>query len=1244
MFIDTLRLFTLKKNGISLTEKDGNLNIFIGDTYKFEDFYSVTDFDLSKLHFYTTIKKVRVGAELFETNLDEKFSRIGTSYNFTTVTPNTTIKSKNLIFDLMDVTNLLTNKSKLVRLSAIKDLLNTLQEYAKDNGYKEVNIFYALSSSIDYDDSFIKLLLQSNKNDKNLSFEFNLFFTIKDIAKDLQVVKVCDKDLPYNESKIITSYKRFNVMSSSIKELDKKQSLVDNTESPTSSKEIKNTVKETSNGSRIQYSSIEKALKDGLILPEELNVESEKNSVLIKSLANALSDENTVKETLRYDPELLKKTVSGIDKKGLVNFVTELKDTVFVETNFVNKDNVNDIVENKVVKNKASDFRRQYSSRLLKKDTVSSLSALEKHPVYPMVLQDIKFIESKETLNFKTTIEATFKDSKGKTVVVPLDIPLLNEDGKSYLIEGTKYVLYNQLVTKPILKVKPDTVAITTNYNKWFMYRFGEEGTHTKHNKVIRELNILLNKDTDGFSVGRRNADDKNLINTTYELDAISSTFGVINVKNDKFYFVDCNWTRDVQKVFDAKYNNKQGEFTVVGFNTKNDKIFVTNRRTQVFLFDTISNELVNTGKTYLDFVIDKIPSKILKKPTRNTFTRINVVGQKIPLILFLMTGYSLKTILSTYNVKYTVFSPEETVRETNETIRLKLADGTILLFIDTLEKQLLLNGITKLNDIEKFTMTDLFKKVDNPIIRENLTANTIRGCVNSLRNMIDPITESILRQELLPTEILEVCLYANTLLRDDKFKKTNDFSSYRLRGEETFPAMIYRYMRIEQDKFAEAYKRNPRLSFSVNKTQIMRDVITNLPNFSTMASANQYMEMNEAEKVVFTGFLGLNSSESLTLDMRSPDASQEGIIDVNAIVDSSKAGAIKYGTMNIGIKNLRGNFSFEKIDDFSSKLSYSSSSEPFIASRADASRVAMSAIQQRHFLPLEEFYDAPLVRTGTEEVAKHTLSSDFVIKANTDGVVTKIDTDNKIVYITDKSGAVSEVSYKEKNLHNGGAGFYHQNSYKLEDTIKVNSKVNKGTVLALNTGVFKNSTICNGKLLRVTYAPHPNLLEDASLLSDKIANQAVMKYIDEKEVVVNPLSQNVLSISKTIGSSVDIGEELLRFTAKDDDNSVVAGLNLSDDLFEDAYESVVSKIKGKVDNIKVYYNTGEENLSKSVLLLLKELNKLDKEQKLPITERRVVKVDGDKLLGRRMKDTVIIKFFILAPKIGASGLTFGSE
>ena len=64
----------------------------------------------------------------------------------------------------------------------------------------------------------------------------------------------------------------------------------------------------------------------------------------------------------------------------------------------------------------------------------------------------------------------------------------------------------------------------------------------------------------------------------------------------------------------------------------------------------------------------------------------------------------------------------------------------------------------------------------------------------------------------------------------------------------------------------------------SVNKQQLKMDFINTLPNFSNYSSANQYMEMNEREKVVFSGFLGLNNSDSLTLELRSPDATQEGI------------------------------------------------------------------------------------------------------------------------------------------------------------------------------------------------------------------------------------------------------------------------------------------------------------------------------------------------------------------------------
>ena len=178
------------------------------------------------------------------------------------------------------------------------------------------------------------------------------------------------------------------------------------------------------------------------------------------------------------------------------------------------------------------------------------------------------------------------------------------------------------------------------------------------------------------------------------------------------------------------------------------------------------------------------------------------------------MSKYSLKTIFKEYNVSFEVFDSNEKVRETNENIRLKLADGTLLIDINTSEKQLLLNGLNKIKDIEKYTLEDLFKKNENEIVRETLGANVVKGCISSLDNMIDPITESILRQELLPTDILNVCLYANTLLRDSSFKKPSDMSGYRLRGEETIPAMMYRFLKNEQTKFAEMYKKKSKIKY----------------------------------------------------------------------------------------------------------------------------------------------------------------------------------------------------------------------------------------------------------------------------------------------------------------------------------------------------------------------------------------------------------------------------------------------
>ena len=42
-------------------------------------------------------------------------------------------------------------------------------------------------------------------------------------------------------------------------------------------------------------------------------------------------------------------------------------------------------------------------------------------------------------------------------------------NGKFLYVNGSKKILFKQLVLKPIVKTKPDTVQITTNYNKLFI-------------------------------------------------------------------------------------------------------------------------------------------------------------------------------------------------------------------------------------------------------------------------------------------------------------------------------------------------------------------------------------------------------------------------------------------------------------------------------------------------------------------------------------------------------------------------------------------------------------------------------------------------------------------------------------------------------------------------------------------------------------------------------------------------------
>ena len=217
MKLNKLKLFQFKKTPVDLEEKNNNLIVTISDINKFNDYFSVEDFDVAKIHYYTTIRRVRIGAEMYTTDFEERSESHGKQYGFTVVKPTINYGAKNVIFDLMDITDVVSSKSKMIKLSIFNEMIKQIEEFTIERKINNVSFMYVLNSEVDYNDSILKLLLLNNKNNKDISFPFDLYFMVKDITGTLSIVKVAEKDAPYNETKIISSFKRYSLSSNTIK-------------------------------------------------------------------------------------------------------------------------------------------------------------------------------------------------------------------------------------------------------------------------------------------------------------------------------------------------------------------------------------------------------------------------------------------------------------------------------------------------------------------------------------------------------------------------------------------------------------------------------------------------------------------------------------------------------------------------------------------------------------------------------------------------------------------------------------------------------------------------------------------------------------------------------------------------------------------------------------------------------------------------------------------------------------------
>lgn len=249
--------------------------------------------------------------------------------------------------------------------------------------------------------------------------------------------------------------------------------------------------------------------------------------------------------------------------------------------------------------------------------------------------------------------------------------------------------------------------------------------------------------------------------------------------------------------------------------------------------------------------------------------------------------------------------------------------------------------------------------------------------------------------------------------------------------------------------------------------------------------------------------------------------------------------------------------------------------------------------IQNGHVIPINDMR-VPALRTGYDAVLPYRMDESYCYMAEEDGVVDSVNPNSniKIIYKSGKKKTVrlgtwntkeeSNVSYKHTLITNLKKG----SKFKEGHTISYDEAFFEPDIFDMNRIVFKTGTC-----LRVALMETTNTYEDSTTISSKATKKLGTSIVKSKSFVLN-IDDNIINMIN-IGDKVEpndllfsiAGSNIVDADGKYDKESLEILQNIKN-------KSPKAKMRGKIQNIRVYYNCELEDMSKTLKALAIESNK----------------------------------------------------
>ena len=814
----------------------------------------------------------------------------------------------------------------------------------------------------------------------------------------------------------------------------------------------------------------------------------------------------------------------------------------------------------------------------LNKDIINSITQLLENGSYPVAIRNIDIEDSSTSEDYKDTYIISCEDSFGKRFQFKFDIPKF-KDNKFLIIKGNDKTINGQLLLLPISKTDPDTVQVVSNYNKIFIKRYGQKSDSISDRiaKMVLKTNKI--KVTNGDCTI-----SNNIYDIPYTYAFLASRFNRFETDKAIIYF---NQDEIRKKIIDTKIPN--GKFPYGYDKVSKEILYTTHNNASIDILSTLIN-----GDSELEDLYNATT-----KGKKYIYSNATILASNIPLIIIASYLRGLTDVLKRANIEYEIVEKLTVNKKSDDYDAIRFSDGYIQ-FKCTNSSNLLLNGL-KTIPTEMYSVSDIDSKQIWLEVLDNFGARAklADGLENFQDCMIDYITLQSLRHYNLPTDFIDILLYANDLLTSTKFNTHTNMDAYRYRSNEIVAAYAYKNIAYAYIDYKNKVKKGFRNATITMKQSSVIDEILQANTAGDYSYTTPVGELEFINTVSTKGHSGMNAERAYKIDKRSYDPS---MINILALVTNfaGNAGINRQTTIDMNVDTVRGYIKTTKNrNDMNITKSFSiqEALTPYGVTRNDSMRSAMDFIQtSKHQLPTKISMPS-LITNGADQALPWLITNNFAFKAKNNGVIEEKTDDYMILKYSD--GTHDFVDLRNNIRKNSDGGFYI--TLQLSSNMKVGDKFKANDVVAFDKysfndqyGTNNNLTYSMGLLTKVAIMSTEEGFEDSTIISEYLS-ESLTSYIDIKKEISMAKNAILLDIVKK-GQRVQEGDTLLVFQdAYDDDdiNNLMKTLSNDVELISDLGRfTIKAKANGVISDIKVYRTCEYDELSDSLKKLVDEVNK----------------------------------------------------